>query len=132
MTHDPENAPGVEPPSVEQQRADLAATVEALAAKADVPTRVADAATEQAHRLKDAATEQAHQLKDAATVQAAHLKGAASQQSRNLQDRPEIIAAAAVGVAVAVALILGIRRRRSSRNSSDRRGAQGPGSRDRR
>lgn len=101
MTQDPENAP--ETPSVEEQRAELAATVEALAAKADVPTRVKGAAIEQAHHLKEAATEQAH-----------HVKGAASHQAHNLRDRPEIIAAA-VGVVIGAAVILGISRRRRSR-----------------
>ena len=39
-------------PTVETQRAELAATVEALAAKADVPTRMREAVHERQHRLR--------------------------------------------------------------------------------
>ena len=43
-----------QPPSIEEQRSDLAETVSALAAKADVPTRVSDEASRQAARASDA------------------------------------------------------------------------------
>ncbi len=42
------------PPSVEDQRAELAETVSALAAKADVPTRVSNEAAYQASRASTA------------------------------------------------------------------------------
>ncbi|MDV6271669.1 DUF3618 domain-containing protein [Rhodococcus globerulus] len=64
-SHDnpPENIPpGVTPSpaperSVEEQRADLADTVAALAAKVDVPARVQDRANAQLHDAKDFARE---------------------------------------------------------------------------
>jgi LPXTG-motif cell wall-anchored protein len=42
-------SPPVDPPPVEEQRAELAETVDALAQKFDVPTRVKSAAADTAH-----------------------------------------------------------------------------------
>ena len=43
-----------QPPSIEEQRSELAETVAALAAKADIPTRVGNEASRQATRASDA------------------------------------------------------------------------------
>ncbi|MFI8566263.1 DUF3618 domain-containing protein [Rhodococcus sp. NPDC078407] len=60
MTDTPaHSAPGGsdQPPSIEEQRSELAETVSALAAKADVPTRVSNEASRQAARASDAVRE---------------------------------------------------------------------------
>lgn len=54
MSDTPENnAPADNPPPVEQQRQELAETVDALAAKLDVPARVNDAASKTAHTAQE-------------------------------------------------------------------------------
>ncbi|MBY6410381.1 hypothetical protein HQ346_02290 [Rhodococcus sp. BP-252] len=73
-------------PSVEEQRADVAETVAALAAKADVPARVANEASFQAERAKTAA-----------------------------QKNPQVIAAAIGAVVAGTIVTIIIRRRRSRR-----------------
>ncbi|OUC78785.1 DUF3618 domain-containing protein [Gordonia lacunae] len=58
MSDTPENnAPADNPPPVEQQRQELAETVDALAAKLDVPARVNDAASKTAHTAQEKAQE---------------------------------------------------------------------------
>ncbi|MFT4397472.1 DUF3618 domain-containing protein [Gordonia lacunae] len=58
MSDTPENnAPADNPPPVEQQRQELAETVDALAAKLDVPARVNDAASKTAHTAQVKAQE---------------------------------------------------------------------------
>ena len=58
MSDPPENnAPADNPPPVEQQRQELAETVDALAAKLDVPARVNDAASKTAHTAQVKAQE---------------------------------------------------------------------------
>ncbi|WP_139279787.1 DUF3618 domain-containing protein [Rhodococcoides yunnanense] len=78
--------PTIEPPPVEQQRADLAETVAALAAKADVPARVANEASFQAGRAKTVA-----------------------------QRNPQVLAAAAGAVLAGLIVTVVLRRRRSRR-----------------
>ena len=73
-------------PDVETQRAEVAETVAALAAKADVPTRVQNEASYQAERAK------------AVT-----------------QDNPQMVAAAVGGVIAALFVTVLLRRRRRSR-----------------
>lgn len=81
------HAPGSEPePGVETQRAELADTVAALAAKADVPTRVQNSANAQIQKAKTIA-----------------------------QENPQILAASAGSLAVAVVALIILRRRRSHR-----------------
>ncbi|AZZ83272.1 DUF3618 domain-containing protein [Gordonia alkanivorans] len=53
----PDRNPAGDPPPVEQQREELAETVDALAAKLDVPARVNTAAAETAHTAKVKAEE---------------------------------------------------------------------------
>ncbi|WP_439031977.1 DUF3618 domain-containing protein [Gordonia terrae] len=53
----PEKTPADDPPPIEQQRQELAETVDALAAKLDVPARVSEAASETAHTAKVKAQE---------------------------------------------------------------------------
>lgn len=73
------------PPPVEQQRAELAETVEALTQKLDVPTRVKSAATETAHT--------------------AQVKAKDNQQT--------LVVAGAAGIGAIIAIVLLRRRRRS-------------------
>lgn len=56
-TPDPSAADQTPPPPVEQQRAELAETVEALTQKLDVPTRVKAAASDTAHTAQVKAKE---------------------------------------------------------------------------
>ncbi|ASR02114.1 DUF3618 domain-containing protein [Gordonia rubripertincta] len=53
----PDRNPAGDPPPIEQQREELAETVDALAAKLDVPARVNTAASETAHTAKVKAEE---------------------------------------------------------------------------
>ncbi|MBY4126951.1 DUF3618 domain-containing protein [Rhodococcus fascians] len=76
-----------QPPSIEDQRSDLAETVSALAAKADVPTRVGNEASRQATRASEA-----------------------------VRSRPGI-AAGAVGVVVTAVLVTILLRRRRTRKA---------------
>ena len=69
MSETPENhAPSDDPPPVEQQRQELAETVDALAAKLDVPARVNDAATRTAHTAQVKAQENSTVLIGAAVA----------------------------------------------------------------
>ncbi|MBY3987640.1 DUF3618 domain-containing protein [Rhodococcus fascians] len=74
-----------QPPSIEEQRSELAETVSALAAKADIPTRVGNEASRQATRASDA-----------------------------VRSKPGT-AAGAVGVVVAAVLVAFVLRRRRTR-----------------
>ncbi|CAM3170856.1 DUF3618 domain-containing protein [Nocardioides dubius] len=80
--------------AVEQARADVAETLDALAAKFDVKAR----ATERAHATADAAKEQAHLLADRVTTE----RGG---------PEPWLIAAA-VGVVVGIVGVVVLHRRR--------------------
>ncbi|MDJ0361859.1 DUF3618 domain-containing protein [Rhodococcus sp. H29-C3] len=73
-------------PSVETQRAELADTVAALAAKADVPTRVQNSANAQIQKAKAIA-----------------------------QENPQILAASAGSLLGAIIVLIVLRRRRSHR-----------------
>jgi hypothetical protein len=69
MSETPENnTPADTPPPVEQQRQELAATVDALAAKLDVPARVNDAASRTAHTAQVKAQENSTVLIGAAVA----------------------------------------------------------------
>ncbi|WP_238421157.1 DUF3618 domain-containing protein [Gordonia sp. 'Campus'] len=81
-TH-PEKTPADEPPPIEQQRQELAETVDALAAKLDVPARVSEAASE--------------------TAQTAKVKA---------QENRTVVIGAAVAAVLAVGAIIIVRRRR--------------------
>ncbi|MGA9872195.1 MAG: hypothetical protein WBQ44_13775 [Rhodococcus sp. (in: high G+C Gram-positive bacteria)] len=86
--HGIEETPGIEDaPSIEEQRAEVAETVAALAAKADVPARVQNEAAFQADRAKAVA-----------------------------QENPQILAAAVGGVLAALLVTVILRRRRSRRS----------------
>ncbi|MFI1995678.1 DUF3618 domain-containing protein [Actinoplanes sp. NPDC020271] len=78
---------------IEQTRAEMGETVEALVAKVDIPSRVKQSAAdktaqlkESAADLKDTAAEKAASLKDAATGKAADLKDAATGKAADLKD----------------------------------------------
>ncbi|ORM25159.1 DUF3618 domain-containing protein [Williamsia sp. 1135] len=73
------------PPPVEQQRAELAETVEALAQKLDVPTRVKSAAADTAH----------------------------TAQVKAIENQQPLAAFGAAGVVAIIAIVLLRRRRRS-------------------
>ncbi|SNT42447.1 DUF3618 domain-containing protein [Rhodococcoides kyotonense] len=85
-TPESDDTTSVGAPSVEQQRAEVAETVAALAAKADVPARVANEASFQAGRAKEVA-----------------------------QKNPQVIAAAVGAVLAGAIVTIVIRRRRSRR-----------------
>ncbi|MFE0748453.1 DUF3618 domain-containing protein [Gordonia sp. NPDC058843] len=69
MSETPENnTPSDNPPPVEQQRQELAETVDALAAKLDVPARVNDAASKTAHTAQVKAQENSTVLIGAAVA----------------------------------------------------------------
>lgn len=82
----PDSSTGDALPDIEQQRADVAETVAALADKADVPARLRNEASLQAERAKTAA-----------------------------QENPQILAAAAGAVLTAVIVTVVLRRRRARR-----------------
>lgn len=81
-----DNSPTEAVPDIEQQRADVAETVAALADKADVPARVRNEASLQAEKAKAAA-----------------------------QENPQILAAAVGAVLTAVVVTVVLRRRRARR-----------------
>lgn len=79
--------------NLEQTRADLGETVEALVAQADVPSRVEHSAAAKTAHLKESATdlknataERAAHLKDATAEKAAHLKDATAEKAAHLTD----------------------------------------------
>ncbi|MGB6180077.1 MAG: DUF3618 domain-containing protein [Rhodococcus sp. (in: high G+C Gram-positive bacteria)] len=78
-------------PSVEQQRQELADTVEALAAKVDVPARVSAAAHDQSEKVQEAAQ-----------------GGVAA-----VKENPQVAGASLAGVAIALVLVAVVRRRRA-------------------
>lgn len=83
---DPISKAPTSPPSAEEQRAELADTVSALAAKADVSGRLSEEASAQAARASNA-----------------------------VQDNPQIVAAAVGSVIAAIVVTIVLRRRRSRR-----------------
>ncbi|MBY4575255.1 deoxyuridine 5'-triphosphate nucleotidohydrolase [Gordonia paraffinivorans] len=64
----PDRDESAAPPPIEQQREELAETVDALAAKLDVPARVSAAASETAHTARTKATENRNALAGAAVA----------------------------------------------------------------
>lgn len=82
----PDDSP-IEPPPVEQQRAELAETVEALTQKLDVPARVKSAAADTAHT--------------------AQVKAKDNQQT--------LVVAGAAGLGAIIAIVVLRRRRRRSK-----------------
>ncbi|MBY6368088.1 DUF3618 domain-containing protein [Rhodococcoides corynebacterioides] len=79
------------PPPVEQQREELAQTVEALAAKVDVPARVSAATREQTEKAQELAREGVSAVKE----------------------NPQTAGLSLAGVAGALLLVFVIRRRRT-------------------
>ena len=93
---------------IDQTRAELAETVDALARKADVPSRTKDKVKATGGQLRDKATATGTQVKDKATVVGKQVKDKAADSS----PRTRVIAAAAAAGAVLLAVVL--RRRRAS------------------
>ncbi|MDQ3988248.1 MAG: DUF3618 domain-containing protein [Actinomycetota bacterium] len=96
---------------IEQVRGELADTVNALAAKADVKARAQDKAQE----FKTQAIQTTHQVRAQAPETAQQLAGAAQQKARQMiQDKP----GPTVGAALAVLGLLILRRRRRRRRKA--------------
>lgn len=87
-----------EPPSVEQQREELAETVEALAAKVDVPARVSAAAHESTEKVQEVAQQ-----------------GVAKAQEgvAQVKENPQVAGISLAGALAAVVLVALVRRRRA-------------------
>ncbi len=95
---------------IEQVRGELADTVNALAAKADVKARAQDKAQE----LKTQAIQTTHQVRAQAPETAQQLAGVAQQKARQMiQEKP----GPTVGAALAVLVLLLLRRRRRRRKA---------------
>jgi hypothetical protein len=93
---------------IDQTRAELADTVDALARKADVPSRTKDKIIVTGGQLRDKATATGRQVKDKATAAGKQAKDKAANSS----PRTRVMAGAAAAGAVLLAIVL--RRRRAS------------------
>ncbi|AEV83352.1 laminin subunit alpha-2 [Actinoplanes sp. SE50] len=76
---------------IEQTRAEMGETVEALVAKVDVPGRVKSAAADKVAHVKESAAE----LKDSAAEKAAHVKDAAIGAAGQIKDKAAKVGGAA-------------------------------------
>lgn len=99
---------------IEQVRGELAATVDALAYKADVKART----QERAQELKTQAIKKTQQARAQAPETAQQLAGVAQQKAQQMvQEKP----GATVGAVLAVLALLVLRRRRRRRRKAGRR-----------
>lgn len=96
---------------IEKVRGELADTVDALAAKADVTSRAQDKAQE----LKAQALEKAREVRAQAMTKAPQLTEVAQQKGQQAQQVMQDNPGAAVGAALAVLGVLFLRRRRRRR-----------------
>ena len=93
---------------IDHTRAELAETVDALADKADVPSRTKDKIMATGAQVRDRATAAGKQVKEKATYAGKQVKDKAGDTS----PRTRVMAGAAAAGAVLLAIVL--RRRRSS------------------
>ncbi len=97
---------------IEQTRAELGETVEALAAKADVKARLKDSAARTSGRIKDRAGAAAAQAADVAGRLRERAAGGSASERGIHARRPLPIAAVVTTAGALVALVVLIRRRR--------------------
>jgi MYXO-CTERM domain-containing protein len=101
--------------SIEETRGELADTVNALAAKADVKSRAQD----KTKQLKAQAANKAREIRAQAMAKAPQLIGLAQQKSQQVQQVVQDKPGAVVGAALAVLGLLILRRRRRRRGKED-------------
>jgi Protein of unknown function (DUF3618) len=112
----------------ERIRSDLAETVDALAARADVKSRVQEKAAETREQVQQKVSTLGAQAKDTASAvssQAKERAGAVGDQAKDkvrqargvVRENPVLVAAGGAALVAAVAVALGVRRGRTRRRS---------------
>jgi hypothetical protein len=107
---------------IRQTRADLGETVQALAAKADVKSRLKESAAQTSDRFKESAAQTSQRLKESASQRAEKLKESAAHatdqarvslyEARDLAQRSPLPWFGIAGAAAVLAVILVVRGRR--------------------
>lgn len=98
---------------IEQTRADLGETVQALAAKADVKARVRDSAGQAKARVLATAAQAKEKVTSSASQTAVAVRDSAGEAGHSARRNPVPVAAVAAGAAAILLVLLIIRGRRN-------------------